>query len=66
MHFSRTKVKDEHGEDKVLVLCHGTLVPGHIIDFSAAFCIATIADGGGGGAGSKGFCVKNATLMEVE
>jgi hypothetical protein len=27
---------------------------------------ATITDGGGGGAGSKSFCVEDVALMEVE
>ncbi len=66
MRFSRTKTKDKHGEGDVLVLCHGTVVPSHIIKFSAALWIAAIANGGGGGAGSKSFCVENAALVEVE
>ena len=66
MHFSRTKAKNEYSEVEVFKLCHGTVVSGHIIELSAAFWIASIAGGGGGGTGSKDFCVENTILVEVE
>jgi hypothetical protein len=41
-------------------------MPSHFIQLSFTFWIAAIANGGGGGARSKGFCVKDVALIKVE
>ena len=63
MRFPRTNAKDKRGDNEILVLWHGTIVPSCIIEFSATLWIVTITNSGGGGARSKSFCMEDTPLV---
>ncbi len=66
MLFVGVKSKNTKDEDGVLVLRHGTVVSTDGIKFRTAFRFAAVANGGGGSAWGKGFCVEDSVLEKVE
>jgi hypothetical protein len=50
----------------LVVFCHGTVVPGDRIQFSAPSWFAAITNGSGSSAGSKNLRLENVVIMEIE
>ena len=66
MLFVGVKSKNKKDEDGVFILRHGTVVSTDGIKFRTAFRFAAVANGGGGSAWGKGFCVEDSVLEKVE
>ncbi len=59
------KAKDKVSEFLELFVSHLAVVSGFIIQFSAAAWMSSIANSGGGHAGSKGLSKENTSIMKV-
>ena len=64
--FARAKPEDQSCKHVKLFVVHGTVGAADGVEFSATFRLSAVADGGGGGADSKGFGEEDTTLMKEE
>ncbi len=66
MHSAQVDTQRGDCNDGLVLLCHGTIVPGDCVKFSAPAWFTAIANCSGSSAGGEDFRLKDLVIMKIK